>query len=142
MRYAFAIIALFMLTGCGSNRAEVISNGQIRLVYDDQPGIAARWDLDNMAIRFSAMSNNWTLAHELCHAADDLGANYDKMVSMVGDVPPAFAAQLQAARAVAIEARKIGGYRCYWLALYKLHGPGSIHHHDIMASLKPYMAKL
>lgn len=103
-------------------------------MFHHTDGVAGQWDLERRTVYLSCQTNRWTLAHELAHAADDLGGNYTVMVQMLG--PHDQLPGMDIVRQVQAEAVLIGGPRSYWRALYKICGPQAVYHADILSHVK------
>ena len=133
-----SVLALVILlcAGCSGQRTTdngYIKRGEISVKLDHKEGVAGRWDYANMTILLSHETNGWTLAHELAHAADDLGGDYEAVCRMVGNVN--IPRQMEILALVRAEAKRISGPKEYWKALKNVCGPQAVYHSDILASI-------
>lgn len=132
---AISLLAL-CLASCGGNRPTgpvYLSHGEIP-VYSKPMNVAGRWDPESRAIYLDDRAHGWTLAHEIAHASDTTGLSYEAICQMVGEVP--IARQMAILRLVRAEAKRLGGPRAGWRALYNLCGPQAVYHLDILANVR------
>lgn len=129
------------LASCGSPRpslgtlpdgSPILHRSTISVAFDHRDGIAARWDHNHMVIRLSALTNRWTLAHELAHAADSLDLPYSQVVAMLG---PCTLPGMDIVHRINLETTRHPGPLAHWNALRRICGPQSVHHNNILAQL-------
>jgi hypothetical protein len=140
-KLAIFLLILIVFTGCGEKRMSWVVNpgAQIKVVMSGEvPDIyLGLWDAQNLTIYINTRDySQYTLAHELCHAADTVGS-FDKAFDMIGYIDPKYniSDQVAVARKVKSESLKYNGKYAHWMALYKLHGAWAVRHREIMEVL-------
>jgi hypothetical protein len=143
MTRPIAILASLLCLACAftacTRSDPLITRAEISTEFRQRDGVAGQWGRDRMTVYLSAMTQHWTWAHELGHAADDLGLPYAQVLAMAGDLPPHLAYQQAVAQQVAREAARIPGPHAHWIALGRLFGPQAVGHSEILAHVRSHL---